>query len=312
MKFLLALAFLTVVCAIPRPERLPARIEEVEQLQPSQGSGDSDSQVSNGIRESPLEQLGNSDESDEAEENDDDEDDSDEKLAMTIVNALSSIREALRKKIQEKLDQNKTTRVPANEDSLDNTAVAPQHNDTESEGPSSDHIGLPQNNIAVTAGNDTASDHNPRINVTLIKKEFHDKIENLISNILRPWLGNNSVEDDGGNATAVEPPQRPNKTIDNGSGSLDGRVENDTATVAPSKGNDTVPRQNDVVSNDTEIEASNGKTPVNGSSASGNELSTIAPAISRSEPIISSEVPQVSSKLASQSQVRFVNTYSRE
>ncbi|XP_069361433.1 uncharacterized protein [Maniola hyperantus] len=217
MKFFLALAFLTVVCAIPRPGQISATRERVEQLASIQGSGQGDSPVGDAKGEPLLPELESS-----ADYIEDDDDDISENISLDdLINLLHRIRHAIQKKIHSKLSHYKDSgddiyvtseRVPVHEDSANETAAeTPQQgNRKRREGPgnNSDHR---QNSRTVsnnTKGNNTASDHKPQMNITQIKKEIHDIFNDIIENVFRPWLG----------SITFNPSQQGNKTVvDNGS-----------------------------------------------------------------------------------------------
>ncbi|XP_023947713.2 sporozoite surface protein 2-like [Bicyclus anynana] len=248
MKFLLLLAFVATVSALPRLEQTsPANDAPLEPWGPSERSGDGDIPSENGSGPSSPQPP------EIPEESDEDEDDSDEKINIgDLINALSGIRETLHQKIHDRLSQPKnedsdpeddnnvpSERVPADEDnSNDTTADAPLPGNG-TEGPNSP----PSNNT--DSGNNTVSNQRPNINFTAIKNEIHEKIENILLNILRPLLGNNSEPENG---TAVNPPQPGNNTEapsnetgpgDNGRGPQGVGPSNNSAIAPPKPGNNT-------------------------------------------------------------------------
>ncbi|XP_023947716.2 AAC-rich mRNA clone AAC11 protein [Bicyclus anynana] len=314
MKFLLLLAFVATVSALPRLEQTsPANDAPLEPWGPSEGSGDGDIPSENGSGPSSPQPHEIPEESDE-DESDEYEDDSDEKINIgDLINALSGIREALHQKIHDKLRQHKnedsdpedvnnvpSERVPADEDnSNDTTADAPLPGNG-TEGPSS-----PSSNNT-DSGNNTVSNQRPNINFTAIKNEIHEKIENILLNILRPLLGNNSEPENG---TAVNLPQPGNNTQapsnetgpgDNGRRPQDVGPSNNSVIAPPQPGNNSLPPP--------EVNASNSGNETDEAEILANEPATVGSGPSSGSEVIRGFQP-INVEPASQSQVRFVNTY---
>ncbi|XP_045778061.1 uncharacterized protein LOC123875967 isoform X1 [Maniola jurtina] len=320
MKFFLALAFLTMVCAIPRPGRISTTSETLEPSASIQGSGQGYSPVEDAKGELLLSELESSDESDYIAEYNDEEDISESISLEDLIIALHRIRNAIQKKIHSKLSHYKDSgdgiyvtseRVPVDEDSANETAAESPQQGNRKKRELPGYADYPQNNSALsnnTKGNDTASDYNPKINITQIKKEIHDKINDIIENVFRPWLGNKTLN----------PLQQDNKTVvDTGSISNRSRLsagnsskpeDRNTAIDAPQPGNHPeLEPPNETEGSDT----FNDLVEVNSNRNNGNkkvidvEISNIVPRV-HSQLSVGSEVPH-NVQTSDESQVRFVN-----
>lgn len=214
--------------------------------------------------------------------------------SAAVASQKQNIKEKLKNKIQDKLRhkdedsanevQVPSERVPVNEDSA---AEAPQKQiSTEREGLV--HSVLPQHNSAVsnsTKGNDTASNHKPTINITQILQKIHEKLDNVIINILRPWLGNNSVEESVNGTTTnqpgntTEPPQRNITDSDVMKGNSTGapKPENETISPSPQPVNDTVTAAPKPGNNSVTVAPQLKDDTVTESPEPGNNLVTVAP-----------------------------------